>query len=234
VSDDVLRKLLQPWAVAGKEIGFTVCPPGHFLDSCCRRKKDGMVVFARQYIRELDGYFRQGGELLKSLKRLLPTCCTPQLTACDLFPRDECVESAFVEWVRRDTILARFALLDSESVNFSQGALEPMESELEEFRPVEAEFGCAQIAPEDLIWAGRPLEADEPMWPGRQAVVVSAAGSCPFGTFGTITGGCAARREIDFVCDLQQQLGSYLRGRLRTRRGFTLKKGDLFVLPDRQ
>jgi hypothetical protein len=70
VSDDVLRKLLQPWTVGGKGIGFTACPPGHFLDGCCRRKKDGMFVFARQIIRELDGCFRQGGELLKSLKRL--------------------------------------------------------------------------------------------------------------------------------------------------------------------
>jgi hypothetical protein len=232
VSDDVLRKLLQSWRVAGKEIGFTVCPPGHFLDGWCRLKKDGMFVFARQIIRELDEYFRQGGELLRSLKRLPQTCCTPHLTARDLFPSDECGLDAFVEWVRRDTILARFALLDSEFVNFSQGALEQMQSELEEFGPVETEFGCAQIAPEDLIWAGRPLEDDERMWPGRRAVVVSAAGSCPFGTFGTIIGGCAARREIDFVCDLQQQLGSYLRGRLRTRRGFTLKRGDVFVLPD--
>jgi hypothetical protein len=67
-----------------------------------------------------------------------------------LFPCDECVESAFVESVRRD----------SEFVNFSQGALEQMESEFEEFRPGGTEFGCAQIAPEDLIRAGRPLEID--------------------------------------------------------------------------
>jgi hypothetical protein len=234
VSDDVMRKVLQSWTVAGKEIGFTVCPPGHFLDGWCRRKKDGTFVFARQIIRELEQYFEHGNALLDSLKRLSRMSCILPLTVRDLFPGGERALDAFVEWIRRDTILARFALLDSEFINFSQGALEQMERELEEFRPVETELGCARIAPEDLVWAGRPVEGDAPMWPGRRAVVVLAAGSCPFGTFGTIVGGCAARREIEFVCDVEQRLGSYLRGRLRTRRGFTLKKGDVFLLPDGQ
>jgi hypothetical protein len=213
--------------VNGKEMGFTVCPPGYVLDGWCRRVQQRLWV-AKGIIGELGRYFEQCRGLLAKL-RDLSSGASGDLV--EVFSEQKIDD--FVQWIRRETCLASASLVEGEFHTFSQLGLGALERELERVTSEQRTNRPVTIPLDDLIWKGKPLKGESAIGPGTRVVIVAASGSAPFGTFGTVVGGSAARKEVDVVTDWPQKLGSYLRGRLRTRRGFTLKKADVFPLPKR-
>jgi hypothetical protein len=232
---DIMLRILQRWDLRypARDISFTVCPPPFVLDGWCRRINQ-KYAFCRELIQGLDQYFLEAGALKETLRRLSQNYSevNPVLDLEDLFdPRETNRLDDFIDKTRRSGLLGSAGLVDEDWVTFSRAGLTDMEDILGSFVPSQEVEGEVEINSEYLIWPGRPLPEPQPHFLGSRVVVVAASGRAKFGTFATVVGGSGARGEIELVADQVDPLFSHLGKKLSTRRGLTLKKGDVFALP---
>jgi hypothetical protein len=137
-----------------------------------------------------------------------------------------------IERTRQSPFFASAVLIDDNWITLSRRTVRAAEEILLGFAAEADGEDVAEVPLADLIWPGKPVPGPQRHRLGGRVVVIAASGPAQFGTFATVVGGSGAQAELDLVADQESPLFSYLRKKLMTRRGLTLKKGDVFALPE--
>jgi hypothetical protein len=230
---DVLLPLLSSCPATNpiRDITFTLCPPGFVLDGWCRRLSSGFFFFY-ELTDLLDGFFKSAENLLPYLQRRgsRPLEQYP-LTGSDCFPVHPARRiDKFIQAMQDTRPFSSALLIDDDWVTMSHAGVREIEAIVERWGQTRTRRTVLEIPFENLIWPGKPLPAPQVVRLGSRVVVIAASGQAPFGTFATVVGGSGHRGELELLTDEENPRFSYLRHKLTTRRGLTLKKGDVFRL----
>ena len=88
-----------------------------------------------------------------------------------------------------------------------------------------------EIPIENALWKGKP-QSDIPKFvePGSRVIWVGSSDLVPFGAKGTVAEVNEDQFECLVISDIELPFGTTHANRLKTRRGFTAKFGDIYVL----
>jgi hypothetical protein len=225
---EIMERIVQSWPLGSRhrDIAFTLCPSGYVIDGWCRRLYRG-PYFYRPIIEIIDQFFRDSGDLLEGLRR---------------FSRDESVDLSeffrggvpkgiddFIDRTKKSVFFSGAVLIDEDWITFSQDGLRKIEGVLSGFVK-QRKVDCEVTLPlDEIVWPGKPFPT-QIFKLGDRVVVIAGSGPAPFGTLATVVGGSRSQGELELITDDTNPLFSYLRKKLTTRRGLTVKKGDVMNL----